>query len=499
MATANQQPSNCSVFWDIENVGVPKSMRPREFVEIIRKSVLAPNNLVVDEFFCVCDTVKIGLKSTEFLESLNRAGVTTVHISSTSKNAADEKIIDLMCKYVDKGGGSVVLIAGDVNYVNHLRRFQAKGVRNYLICSTLQSASKDLINSAHKSWILDRRGNEAKLKPFAASDSHVLKATTTRNGPCFVKVYGFPQHLDKRPLNQFKQLLSAGGGKIRTDINDGGFVWLAFRCSEDARRTAIKLNGWRFGDRLLQAQYVENPPFQFNYNYNQGYKRDYDLPSASSYERRGMSSGVRDGIQNLSIHKTGDELGASSRNINVEICFQNYDREAMEHFVRKMLPGFNGSFIRSDASRFLVDFNSERDANKFMVEINSLAGGSTKAAVRAKIIPTSSRQDSSSGDDDVVYVCTKEGAARSSSPRKEEHNRLYLSIEYKRRPDQALVDQLSRNGIKLLHEADKCMWFRVGEPMKGQKVMEKLNEHGFISILTERLPEDVKNWRENRF
>ena len=96
---------SCGIFWDIENVPIPKAVSTRGFIETIRKNILVENGLKEKDFVCVCDTQKL---PRNISEHLNLVGVTIIHINASSKNAADDKLKELMNKFVHiHGKGSV--------------------------------------------------------------------------------------------------------------------------------------------------------------------------------------------------------------------------------------------------------------------------------------------------------------------------------------------------------------------------------------------------------
>lgn len=460
------QFKNCGVFWDIENVGLPKGMKPREFREMIESRLSKMN---IEEFYCVTDTVKMNNNGPGFLESLERAGMTIVHISSTSKNAADEKIIDLMNKYVDKGGQSLVLISGDVNYINHLRRFRAKGSRNYLICSNLKSTSRDLIAAAHEAFFLDRSEDKIKLKPLVVSESDLVEVSLKKS-PSFVRVIGLPP---RGQNSQFHQLLSSSGGKVRNDIKDGRFVWLSFRCRDDALRAAKKLDGWKHDNHdnhVIRTQFLDELPSEIRT------KQD------SKKENVGFSA---------SLSHQANKTGHSNFPKFVEVISTDIDHGVIEKSIKNILSSLKGSLHKSEKSRSLIRFNMECDAIKFCNEMNAIFQNLKSGSCEAKIYSLASREESMNGSTN----CAKGGSTKPIPEGKKVSDSLYLSLVYQNRPGDDLITQLTAKGIQLQHEKDNCLWFFVKDSRKGQKAADQLNlsGHGFKCSLSKELPRDLRN------
>lgn len=482
---------NCAVFWDIENVPIPRQVRPREFADRFRSTVLKPNGLNDEEFYCVCDTVKLAQQKAhaEFFDGLSKAGITVIHIQNCSKNAADEKIIDLMCKYVDKGGSSIVLIAGDVNYVNHLRRFQAKSVKNYLVCPSYKSSSRDLINSAHKCYVVVKKPDgKIYFAPHGARDVSATPSSI-KLGPCYVKVDGFPRDYDARPLRLFKQLISATGGKILREINEYPTLWIIYKCSSDAQRAALKINGYLFDNKNnLTAHYIENPPFNMSRN----------IPHSSSSTLSCPSSPWDDEVRQLKAVNLSEDSS-----VYVEVV-HDFDPQLIEAFLNTILPHTNGKIERSAEKRYYIKFPSEKRAQEFIDNINPLNKKTSHTHISAKLIPTrptilkrdppvaKSPQKTEPLDnlDDVVYLGSKQSDLKCiSKPEK-----LYMSVlldESTEKMTPHLLEVLEQKGVFLIHESSDSMWFKIKHRETGKKVMDRLSRYGYVTFLSERLPEEL--------
>uniref|UniRef100_T1KGK4 NYN domain-containing protein n=1 Tax=Tetranychus urticae TaxID=32264 RepID=T1KGK4_TETUR len=110
---------SCAVFWDIENIDVPKGQSVASIVNLIRSTIIKPYNLKEVFFFCVCDIHKL---STNVGQSLTKLDVNIVQAYNGVKDSADIVILDLMRKFVAAVGQdcTIILISGDADYYGTL-------------------------------------------------------------------------------------------------------------------------------------------------------------------------------------------------------------------------------------------------------------------------------------------------------------------------------------------------------------------------------------------
>lgn len=92
-----QQLPAAGVFWDIENCALNRSKSFFGFVDKIRRTLIA-SRYRETEFVCVCDTSSI---ERYVLEQLNLAQVNVIHVNAGSKNAADDKLKQLMIRFAE--------------------------------------------------------------------------------------------------------------------------------------------------------------------------------------------------------------------------------------------------------------------------------------------------------------------------------------------------------------------------------------------------------------
>jgi hypothetical protein len=97
------------LFWDIENCQVPYNRSAITLVERIRGVV--ESQYRESEFQVVCDISKA---HKQVIDDLNSSQVTVIHISCTAKNAADDKIKQLIHRFIETNGyqSAVLVITG---------------------------------------------------------------------------------------------------------------------------------------------------------------------------------------------------------------------------------------------------------------------------------------------------------------------------------------------------------------------------------------------------
>ena len=85
------------IFWDIENCHLSRTKSFFSFVEKVRKTFITGKYREF-EFVCVCDSSSL---DKSVVEELNLAQVNIVHVNVGSKNACDDKLKQLMFRFVD--------------------------------------------------------------------------------------------------------------------------------------------------------------------------------------------------------------------------------------------------------------------------------------------------------------------------------------------------------------------------------------------------------------
>ncbi|KAG8181656.1 hypothetical protein JTE90_017014 [Oedothorax gibbosus] len=197
-----QVPPPIGVFWDIENCQVPKGKSAITLVHNIRERFFEDHREA--EFMCVCDIHK---ESKVVIQELLFAQVTVVHISATSKNAADDKLKQCMKRFVDTHGSpaTLLLISDDVNFASDLSDFRHRhNIRIILIHRG--HAHQSLLTCAHEHHnFLTITQNLPTRSP----------AKPENNRPCELDVTGLPVNYRENHIKNYLQKLSSNcGGKV---------------------------------------------------------------------------------------------------------------------------------------------------------------------------------------------------------------------------------------------------------------------------------------------
>lgn len=105
MAAFNKR--SLGIFWDIENCPIPTKKltssvvkRLREFLETRHPECGYPK-----EFSIACDVYNLGKL---IIEALDRSGIYIVHVNNAAKNASDDKLKELIDKFIDAYGNTAL-------------------------------------------------------------------------------------------------------------------------------------------------------------------------------------------------------------------------------------------------------------------------------------------------------------------------------------------------------------------------------------------------------
>lgn len=95
------------LFWDIENCSIPQNLNVLVLINKIR-DIFNQFKMIEREFAIACDVHKM---SKSVVDSLNKQNVNIVHVSSFSKNSCDEKLKQMVLKFVrDIGSNSAIVL-----------------------------------------------------------------------------------------------------------------------------------------------------------------------------------------------------------------------------------------------------------------------------------------------------------------------------------------------------------------------------------------------------
>ncbi|XP_045477730.1 meiosis regulator and mRNA stability factor 1 isoform X2 [Harmonia axyridis] len=228
------------IFWDIENCQVPKFKSASAIVQRIRTFFLQSYREA--EFIVVCDVKK---EHPQIIQELHDSQVNVIHVSSISKNAADEKLRQSLRRFaeVHRPPCAVVLISGDVNFAADLSdlRYRRK-IRVILLHNA--NAADALILCANEHFLyteliedLPRHKREKVLPDEVA----ILEITNLPLNYNFGKIKA-----------RLKCLTDNCGGRVE-DIHPDGRATVRFSTLDFAIRAQKRINGEDVYGNKIQA------------------------------------------------------------------------------------------------------------------------------------------------------------------------------------------------------------------------------------------------------
>ncbi|KAF7995283.1 hypothetical protein HCN44_004755 [Aphidius gifuensis] len=205
--------NSMALFWDIENVRVPKGKTAEVLTQIVRSTFSNGYNEI--EFVVVCDVTK---ETEKDIKDLIKSKVKLIHISSTSKNAAYEKLKQSVRRFADIHGNTatVALISSDINFAPDLSDFRHRK-KMYVILLHNNHPSKALISCANEHHnlmkLMKRTSESAKvLKPQKnfSINNHPIKRPTKSESSSSLPPIGIYWNLECCPVpyNKSASLIS---------------------------------------------------------------------------------------------------------------------------------------------------------------------------------------------------------------------------------------------------------------------------------------------------
>ncbi|XP_030758760.1 meiosis regulator and mRNA stability factor 1 isoform X2 [Sitophilus oryzae] len=220
------------IFWDIENVCVPKHKSAASLVQKIRETFL--ENYRESEFVVVCDVKK---ENPQVLQELHDSQVNLIHVSSTSKNAADEKLRQSLRRFaeVNPAPSAIVLISGDINFAGDLSDLRyRKKIKVYLVHQ--QNVAEALIFCANEHIYLNRL-----IQDLPKS---VGKKFVDSNTVYYLEVTNLPKNIEQARVKCRLQKLTANcGGKCMEFTPDKSVAFLRFGNYDLALRAQKRIQG----------------------------------------------------------------------------------------------------------------------------------------------------------------------------------------------------------------------------------------------------------------
>ncbi|XP_015786582.1 meiosis regulator and mRNA stability factor 1-like [Tetranychus urticae] len=226
----------CAVFWDIQNIDVPKGQTVDSIVDLIRSTVIKPYNLYEISFFCVYDAHK---SPANFDHSLTNLDFLTYN---GVKDSADMKIIDLMRKFVKVAGQdcTIILLSGDGDYYGTLIELKKLHDVSIHVIKLSASCSPKLDQISDYTFMLAN----GELKPVKA----------TANPTYFISI------LNQYSVNNFNELANelnalAVGSIGNSAILCGNLICIGFPTLGNAEQAIEQLNESQFHEQSSKVEF----------------------------------------------------------------------------------------------------------------------------------------------------------------------------------------------------------------------------------------------------
>ncbi|XP_069692388.1 meiosis regulator and mRNA stability factor 1 isoform X2 [Periplaneta americana] len=216
------------VFWDIENCQVPKGRSALAVAQVIRDKFFKGYREA--EFLVVCDVKK---ENSQVIQELNDAQVNLIHVASTCKNAADEKLRQSIRRFADIHGSpaAIILISGDINFAADLNDLRHRK-KIHVILLHNSTASEALILCASEHYNFASLMEDLPLRGTIKSNSQSAE----------IVVSNLPEDKDQmRVKTRLKQLSGNCGGRVVAIT--GSSATIRFSTNEFALRAQKRMEG----------------------------------------------------------------------------------------------------------------------------------------------------------------------------------------------------------------------------------------------------------------
>ncbi|XP_063916773.1 meiosis regulator and mRNA stability factor 1 isoform X1 [Zophobas morio] len=232
---ANRLPP-LGIFWDIENCQVPKSKSASAVVQRIREFFLEKYREA--EFLVVCDVKK---ERPQVIQELHDSQVNLIHVASTSKNAADEKLRQSLRRFAEiyPAPSSVVLISGDINFAADLSDLRyRKKIRVILVHNANVADALVLCANEHYCYSTITEG--------------LPKSKGLANESAFLLVSNLPTNISATTLkNRLNFLCNNCGGRVVEVQQEEGLAYVRFSTQDFANRAQKRIQGEDvFGNKI---------------------------------------------------------------------------------------------------------------------------------------------------------------------------------------------------------------------------------------------------------
>uniref|UniRef100_T1KGH1 NYN domain-containing protein n=1 Tax=Tetranychus urticae TaxID=32264 RepID=T1KGH1_TETUR len=228
----------CAVFWDIENIDVPKGQTVDSIVDLIRSTIIKPYNLNEIFFFCVCDVHKLPANVGHSLIALD---VDIVQAYNGVKDSADDKIMELMRKFVKFSGQdcTIILLSGDADYCDTLSYLKKLHNVSIHLVRLANSFSPKLDQIADYTFML----NNSVLKPikstgppkyFISIQNYPLSAELIKDSPLTGILKSIKIEKSKRTKTnkcEVKQLTFIRIPNVSDSVDNSKFIKFCVACT----------------------------------------------------------------------------------------------------------------------------------------------------------------------------------------------------------------------------------------------------------------------------
>nr|XP_008196767.1 PREDICTED: meiosis arrest female protein 1 isoform X2 [Tribolium castaneum] len=226
------------IFWDIENCQVPKNTSASAVVQRIREFFLEKYREA--EFLVVCDVKK---ERPQVIQELHDSQVNLIHVASTSKNAADEKLRQSLRRFAEvfPAPSAVVLISGDINFAADLSDLRyRKKIRVILVHNTNVADALILCANEHYSY-----GNITEGLPKEKPKGPPKELS-------FLQISNLPTNINASTIkNRLNFLSNNCGGRVVEVQHDEGVAYIRFSNQDFANRAQKRIHGEDvFGNKI---------------------------------------------------------------------------------------------------------------------------------------------------------------------------------------------------------------------------------------------------------
>uniref|UniRef100_T1KGH2 NYN domain-containing protein n=1 Tax=Tetranychus urticae TaxID=32264 RepID=T1KGH2_TETUR len=227
----------CAVFWNIDNIDVPKGQSVDSVVSLIRSTIIKPYNLNEIFFFCVCDAHKLPSNVDHSMTNLD------FQTYNGLKDSADNKMLELMRKFVQFSGQdcTIILLGGDAGYYDDLS--DLKKLHNISIYLIGLDDSYSLILDEISDYTF--KLNDGVLEPVKSTVAPMY----------FISVTNYSVNNIKQVMTDLNNLY-IGSSAILYDCS----ICIGFATLFNAIKPIKQLNGAGYYDTILKAEFILDSP-----------------------------------------------------------------------------------------------------------------------------------------------------------------------------------------------------------------------------------------------